>query len=332
MMRGRWIILGLLIVIVAGASLAARLRHREPANPWLSPPEDAGDYAGPVGRTIVPYDPAKSPSRPWLDPKRTAPAPATYHAYAATSLNGGQTDYLLYLPPGYNDPANARRRYPVVYWLHGYDSEPQDGMPFVDGVDAAIRNGSAPEMIIVLPNGLKDSWYVDNANGSQPMESVIINDLIPHIDARYRTIANRRGRAIEGFSMGGWGALHLAFKYPQLFGAVTAVSAPFHRHDQFWQLKQIFNGDAAAYYAEDPVATARRDPAKAASVRIRLLCGERDQLGHLAYNQMFDKRLSEWRIPHETAIVPGAYHDEGGIYERLGASAFTFYQSAFKTP
>jgi S-formylglutathione hydrolase FrmB len=163
------------------------------------------------------------------------------------------------------------------------------------------------------------------------MESVIMKDLIPQIDATYRTIADRRGRAIEGFSMGGWGALHLAFKHPHMFAAVTAVSAPFHRPDQFWQLKQIFNGDAAAYYTEDPVTMARRDPAQVRSVRIRLLCGEKDQLGHLAYNRMFDRRLSEWRIPHEMTIVPGVDHSEGGIYEKLGASTFTFYKNVFTT-
>jgi enterochelin esterase-like enzyme len=318
------------MMVVAGAALAARWhRHREPPNPSLSPPEDAGDYAGAVGRTIAAYDPAKAPSRPWLDVKRTAPAPVSYRRYTAGSLNGGQTDYLLYLPPGYEDPANARRRYPVVYWLHGYDSEPQDGMPFVDGVDAAIRSGNAPAMIVALPDGLKDSWYVDRSDGSQPMESVIMKDLIPHIDGSYRTIADRRGRAIEGFSMGGWGALHLAFKYPEMFAAVTAVSAPFHRHDQFWQLKPIFNGEAAEYYAEDPVTMARRDPEKIRGVRIRLLCGEKDQLGHLAYNRMFDKRLGEWGIVHETVIVPGVDHSEGGIYEKLGAGAFEFYKDVF---
>ena len=61
-------------------------------------------------------------------------------------------------------------------------------------------------MIVVLPNGLKDGWWVDMADGSQPVESVILKDLIPHVDATYRTISDRRGRAVEGFSMGAGGA------------------------------------------------------------------------------------------------------------------------------
>jgi enterochelin esterase-like enzyme len=317
-------------LVIGGAALGVRFRHRRaPVNPWLSPPENAGDFAGPLVRAAVAYDPSKPPSRSWVDATKSASSPLRYCRYHASSIAGAETDYLLYLPPAYEEAGNAQRRYPVAYWLHGYDSEPQDGMPFVDGVDAAIRAGTAPAMIVVLPNGLKDSWYVDTSDGSQPMESVIMKDLIPHIDASYRTIADRRGRAIEGFSMGGWGALHLAFKYPATFGAVTAVSAPFHRHDQFWQLKQIFNGEAAGYYAEDPVTMARRDPARIRGVRIRLLCGEKDQLGHLAYNRMFDKRLGEWGIVHETVIVPGVDHNAGDLYQGMAMNAFKFYASAF---
>ncbi|MDB5322890.1 MAG: putative esterase [Phycisphaerales bacterium] len=330
MTNRRRLIVVMLGVVVGGVVLGVRFRHRPPpVNPWLSPAEDAGDFAGPLVRAAVVYDPSKLRSRPWVDPAKTAPLPTRYHTFRASSINGAETDYLLYLPPGYDEPGNAQRRYPVVYWLHGYDSEPQDGLPFVEGIDAAIRRGDAPAMIVVLPNGLKDGWSVDSANVSQPVESVFIRDLIPHVDSTYRTIADRRGRAVEGFSMGGWGALHLAFKYPELFAAVTAVSAPFHRHDRFWQLGQIFGGDASAYYAEDPVTRARREPASLRDVRIRLICGEKDQLGHLAYNQMFDKRLTQWGIAHEMAIVPGVNHNAGDIYQAMGANAFKFYTNVF---
>jgi enterochelin esterase-like enzyme len=327
--RTRWIIV-MLGVVVGGAALGVRLRHRPaPANPWLSPPEDAGDFAGTLVRVPVAYDPSKAPSRGWVDSTKTAPSLTRYGRYRASTIAGRETDYLVYLPPGYDEAGNSDRRYPVVYWLHGYDSEPQDGLPFVEGIDAAIRRRDAPAMIIVLPNGLKDGWWVDSANGSQPVESVIIKDLIPHVDSTYRTVADRRGRAVEGFSMGAWGALHLAFKYLELFGAVTAVSAPFHRHDRFWYLGRIFGGDAA-YYAEDPVTRARRDPAAIRGLRIRLICGEKDQLGHLAYDQMFDKRLTEWGIAHETVIVPGVDHNAGDLYQGMGAGAFKFYATVFE--
>ena len=331
------IFFGLSMIAAAGAvavryhASAKNVMATQQENPWLSPPENVGDFAAPLTRKAPAYDPSKPPSRPWVDASRAAPAPMQYRRYRALAINGQETDYLVYLPPGYGDAANAKRRYPVVYWLHGYDSEPQDGAPFVEGLDAAIRAGAAPPMIVIIPNGLKDSWFVDSADGSQPVESIILHDLIPHVDRTYRTIANRRGRAVEGFSMGAWGAIHLAFKYPELFGTVTGLSPPFHRHDRFWQLGRIFNNDASAYYAEDPVTRARRDPQSLRGLRIRLFCGEKDQLGSLAYDRMFERRLTEWGVTHDPLVVlPGVGHSAGDLYDAMGAKAFAFYKSAFE--
>ena len=314
-------------IAIAAIAFAARHRLRKliPTR-W----ENTGDYAGPLSRTMPPYNSSKSPSRSWLDPSRTAPSPTTYHTYTATSINGQHTDFLLYLPPGYDDPANRDRRYPVIYWLHGYSCEPQHGAPFVDTLDAAIRAGHIPPTIAVLPNGLFDSWYVDSVDGSQPVESVIIKDLIPHVDKTWRTIPDRRARALEGFSMGGWGALHLALKYPERFSAITSVSAPFHLAHRFPQIHRIFSGDHAAYYAEDPVIRLRRNAAQLRdAVRIRLLCGDQDDQHHLGYNIALDKRLTEWRIAHQTTILPGIRHNDADIYETVGPKAFAFYRDLF---
>ena len=312
---------------MAALALAGRHRLRKliPTR-W----ENTGDYAGPLTRTVPRYNPSKPPSRPWLDPERAAPPPATYHTYTSSTIKQ-QTDFLLYLPPGYHDPANRDRRYPVIYWLHGYSCEPEHGAPFVDTLDAAIRAGHIPPTIAVLPNGLFDSWFVDSVDGSQPVESVIIKDLIPHVDRTWRTIADRRGRAVEGFSMGGWGALHLALKYPDIFCAVTSVSAPFHKAHAFPQINRIFSGDHAAYYAEDPVTYARRNAAQLRdSVRIRILSGDQDDQGHLRYNVALDKRLTQWQIPHQTTILPGIRHNDADIYETLGPAAFSFYRDVFQ--
>src|SRR4051812_21452534 len=125
----RRIILAVCLLVVAALTYKNRWRlYALVPGSW----ENTGDYNGSLTRAPVRYDPSKPPSRPWLDPQRTAPAPLTYHTYSAASINGQETDYLLYLPPGYDDPANAARRYPVIYWLHGYSVEPQYGTPFVE--------------------------------------------------------------------------------------------------------------------------------------------------------------------------------------------------------
>src|ERR1035438_5393497 len=84
--------------------------------------------------------------------------------------------------------------------------------------------GKIPEMIVVLVNGMKDSFYNDSPDGKWPVDSVIIKELIPHVDQTYRTIAGREGRAVEGFSMGGYGTAHLGFKHPDVFSVVSIRS------------------------------------------------------------------------------------------------------------
>jgi len=331
--RWRYLLITALLTLTTTAALAIyHHRHRHPRyDPTTPPPEDTGDYAGPLDLPAPPFNPSKPPSRPWLDPNRAAPAPTTYHTYPASSINGQQTDYLLYLPPQYNDPTKPNEHYPVIYWLHGFAAEPQFGLPFVETLDAAIRAGVCPPVIAVLPNGLHDSWYANSADGTQPVESVIINDLLPHIDHAYRTIATRDGRAVEGFSMGGWGAAHLAFKYPDHFAGVTLVSALLYTHDRFPQLGRIFNDSPTAYYAEDPVTRAHRDAEKLAEkLKIRLLAGADDNhYRGREFAQNFDHRLTQWHIPHTLTLVPGVNHNDADLYQALGPQAFTFYKDLF---
>lgn len=327
-------LIAIVVVTAAALTLALRTYHRRHLRPQGPPPEDKGDYIGPLTRASPPYNPNLRRSRPWLDPNRTAPPPTTYHTYAASSINGQRTDDLLYLPPGYTDSANATRRYPVIYWLHGYAAEPQYGLPFVETLDAAIRAGQCPPIIAVLPNGLYDSWYVDSVSGHQPIESLIIKDLIPHIDQTRRTIANRNGRAVEGFTMGGWGAAHLAFKYPDKFCAVTMVCLLLYTHDIFPQLPPIFDNSESAYYAEDPITRTHRNTAELKNkIKLRILAGGNDTILHgLTFAKRFDHRLTEWNYPHDFTIVPNVGHNDGDLYQKLGPSAFAFYQTVFPSP
>src|SRR5215212_10282839 len=88
-------------------------------------------------------------------------------------------------------------------------------------LDEAIRAGIAPPALAVLPNGGPAGFYCDWPDGRWPIATVIIDELIPHVDATYRTVRERAGRCIEGQSMGGFGAARLGFKHPGLFGAVS---------------------------------------------------------------------------------------------------------------
>lgn len=145
------------------------------------------------------------------------------------ALNGAMT-YSLYLPDAYRE--NPARQFPVVYLLHGYGANDREWLELgkVDvALDRLIVEEIIPPVIAVMPYGAK-SWYVDSAalGGPGDYETAIMQDLIDHIDRSYRTIAERRGRLIAGLSMGGYGALRMAFFHPDRFSAVASLSGALY--------------------------------------------------------------------------------------------------------
>jgi S-formylglutathione hydrolase FrmB len=136
-------------------------------------------------------------------------------------------DVFVYLPPSY--AREPKRRYPVVYFLHGYTATAQAYVKFVDlpqSADAAIAAG-AREMIIVLPDAFtkwSGSMY-SNSVTTGDWESYVAHDLVAYIDSHYRTIANRESRGLSGHSMGGYGTWRIGMKRPDVFGALYAMSS-----------------------------------------------------------------------------------------------------------
>jgi len=153
--------------------------------------------------------PAQSVSTP--DPVKTV-------AFEAKSV-GRTLKYNVVLPPNY---AARNERYPVLYLLHGYSGNYTNWAR-----NAAPRYAAAYDLIVVMPDA-GNSWYANWAEvedgRKENWEDCMINDLIPHVDSTYRTIAAREGRAINGLSMGGYGALMLGLKHPELFSAIGSHS------------------------------------------------------------------------------------------------------------
>jgi enterochelin esterase-like enzyme len=128
--------------------------------------------------------------------------------------------YTVYLPDGY---ASSSLRYPVMYLLHGNNGTLNDWA--VQGriqptADALIANGEIPPAIIVMPDA-GSTWYVDR---KEKMETAFVQDLMPDVEAHFRTITARKGRVIGGLSMGGYGSLRFALKYPEKFAAAALLS------------------------------------------------------------------------------------------------------------
>jgi endo-1,4-beta-xylanase len=242
--------------------------------------------------------------------------------------------YALYLPPDHD--AAPARRYPVVYWLHGLGGDPSRGATFVKMLDEAIRQGIAPPAIAVLVNGLRNSMYCDSADGTWPVERVLIQDLVPHVDATYRTIPSREARCIEGQSMGGFGAARLGFGYPDLFGAVSISAGALHTAETLVErrsamLRSVFGGDRAYAEACSPWTAVERNADRIRGrTAVRLFVGDQD--GLLAANERFHDLLDRLGIAHEYTVVPGAAHSYDDKVSRLGLGHFGFFARAFGAP
>jgi endo-1,4-beta-xylanase len=267
----------------------------------------------------------------WLDPDKSEPAGTHYRTFSSTLANS-EVSYLVYLPPTYESQPAAR--FPVVYWLHGLNGNQSGGTPFVQQLDAAIRAEKAPGMIVVLVNGMVDSFYCDSKDGKWPIESVIIKELIPHVDQTYRTFARRDMRAVEGYSMGGFGAAHLGFKYPEVFGIVGVMAGALIEPRESVQpavFQKMFGGDRDYVKANNPFELVRRNAdAIRGRTTIRIAVGDQDKLQ--VRDQAFHELLDELKITHEYELVPGVAHNGALFYKTLGAAAFAYYQKVVPGP
>ena len=128
--------------------------------------------------------------------------------------------YEVYLPTGYQ---TSNLQYPVLYLVHGNNGSRQDWVKLGKiqaTTDALIVNGDIPPTVIVMPDA-GATWLVDRR---ERMETAFIADLIPEVEKNLRVLRNREGRLIGGLSMGGYGSLRLAMKYPEKFAAAALLS------------------------------------------------------------------------------------------------------------
>ncbi|WP_305097847.1 alpha/beta hydrolase [Croceibacterium aestuarii] len=153
----------------------------------------------------------------------------TMHSKAMEgNLEGNSADrtVLVVTPPGYDEHPN--KRYPVVYFLHGYWATPQmyeDMAKFEEAVQGAAADGS--EVILVMPDGyskLKGGFY-SNSPTVGNYQDFVGKDLVAWVDKTYRTIPTRAGRGLSGHSMGGYGTLRLGMTYPETFDSLFVMSA-----------------------------------------------------------------------------------------------------------
>ena len=146
----------------------------------------------------------------------------------APTLGVRPASAYVYLPPGYDSPANAGRRYPVVYLLHGHPGSPLDwfrAVPTQQIMDTMLADHLIQPMIVVAPNA-NDGWLHDsemlNETGGPQMETYLTRTVVGYVDAHFRTVPGRAGRAIGGMSSGGYGALNLGLRDQDVYSVIVS--------------------------------------------------------------------------------------------------------------
>jgi S-formylglutathione hydrolase FrmB len=248
--------------------------------------------------------------------------------------------YCAMLPPSYDTDKN--RRYPVLYLLHGLGENEQSllrsgGFDTVQDLWEGKRIG---EFIIVTPNA-GQSFYINSRDGRVRYEAFLLQEFLPYVEANFRIRPGRASRAISGISMGGYGALHLAFRHPDLFSAVSAHSAALIETKalpavalagtpepaDLRMLGGAFGSpfDRAYWEANSPLVLAKG--ANLGGLKIYFDCGAQDDYGFNVGAKALDDVLTARHIAHEFHLYPGG-HSWAYFSAHLPAS-LEFHSHAF---
>ncbi|HEY6271477.1 MAG TPA: alpha/beta hydrolase family protein [Terriglobales bacterium] len=231
--------------------------------------------------------------------------------------------YCALLPPSYDQlPA---KKFPVLYFLHGLGGDhtfliSSGGWSLIEDAWEQKRFG---EFVIITPEA-DTSFYVNSKNGNVKYENFFVREFIPQMENKFRVSNKRSGRAIGGISMGGYGALRFAFKYPQMFAAVSAQMPALLEQLPHGSQNAGFTAffgtafgsplDEGFWKANTPFVFARTG--NLAGLKIYVDCGDHDNYGFDAGTRALDKLLTDRHVPHTIHIYPGQ-HDWEYVAQHL---------------
>jgi S-formylglutathione hydrolase FrmB len=245
-----------------------------------------------------------------------------YKTYASALLNR-ELRYGIYLPPSYE--MSGTRRYPVLYFLHGLGENEMRWSTRGEGdliLDQMIAGKGIGEFIVAVPVSSSNGFYTNVRNGSAPWEDALVKEFIPMIESTYRVNATRATRGISGISMGGYGALKVAMKHPEMFGSVSAHSAALvPDFETATPIVKAYLGLAETIYglavnaakpdfsywdANNPLELAK-DTNKLKGMKIYFDCGTEDMYGFFAGHKALDDVLTRAKYPHTAELHPGPH-------------------------
>jgi S-formylglutathione hydrolase FrmB len=274
-----------------------------------------------------------------------------FRSFNSKSL-GMPEHYSVFLPPSYL--RSPSRTYPVIYFLHGLNNNETSWTLERYGniqktIEEMMLSEKIPEFIMIHPRG-DNSFYCNYIDGSKLYENLVAEELISYVESNYRARKGRENRAIAGTSMGGYGALKIAMKYPDRYASVVGQSpiifpgagpldfseeAKSSRFYSFFvgMLKPIF-GDPVRqdlWDANNPLILAQKGPFNGLNIYFDYGTDDRYiPLTHLDEgNKALDRILTAAGVPHVFKIHPGEPHGWALVASHLGET-LPFLSQTFK--
>lgn len=208
-------------------------------------------------------------------------------------------------PEGYN----TAKELPVVYLLHGHGGNYADWVKKAEGVQELADTYN---MLIVCPDGGVSSWYWNSpADASYQYETYVSKELVAWVDSHYKTIRDRKGRAITGLSMGGHGALYLAFRHQDVFGAAGSMSGgvdirPFPNNWNMAKRLGTYAEQPARWESHTVINMLHLLNPKEKELALVIDCGTEDFFYKV--NENLHEQLLYRNIPHDYYTRPGAHN------------------------
>ena len=232
----------------------------------------------------------------------------TSHAFRQEAVNvrsekmDKDVPVTVITPDGYGD----KEAYPVIYLLHGYSDNYTSWSK--DGVVGGLSDQYG--IIFVMPDGGYDSWYFDSViTPEYQYETFVSSELVSYVDSHYKTIADRKGRAIAGLSMGGHGALYLGIRHQDVYGSMGSMSGgvdirPFPTR---WNIaKRLGSIEEYPQNWEDNTVINMTHLLEPGAMNIIIDCGTEDFFFEV--NCSLHEKLLDAKIPHEFYTRPGKHN------------------------
>jgi enterochelin esterase-like enzyme len=241
---------------------------------------------------------------------------------AQSEILNQQVRYSVILPNSYY--LNTTR-YPVIYLLHGFGGDHTSWLDRCNVnllIDSLVNKNLAEEYIYILPDAYK-TYYINNYDSSFRYEDFFIRELIPFVDSAYRTKSCREARNLIGLSMGGYGAVILAVKHPELFGSVVAMSSALRNAEEIKNMPQknyeiffsnvygtqLINEERITNHWKKNSPYCLIDSSSSLSLKDinwYIDCGMQDPL--INSNESFHNLMMMYSIPHEFQMRPGRHN------------------------